>query len=82
MKKLLLFIFLITNSICSQQLEVTFTVVPSTFEEDELITITAAEFNPAVWGVSDVYLWAWSSANGVQEDAPIMENGQVLMKHK
>ena len=74
MKKLLLFIFLISNSIYSQQLEVTFTVVPSTFEEDEMITITASDFNPAVWGVSDVYLWAWSSVNGVQEDAP--NNGE------
>jgi len=70
MKKLLLLIFLISNSIWSQQLDVTFTVVPSNFEEDEMITITASDFSPAVWGVSDVYLWAWSTANGLEDNAP------------
>jgi len=70
MRKILLFILLISNSLFAQQLEVTFDVTPETFEEDEMITITASEFSPAVWGVSDVYLWAWSSVNGAEESAP------------
>ena len=36
-----------------------FTVTPTTFDEDEEITITVSGVNPSVWGVSDVYLWAW-----------------------
>ncbi len=70
MKKILLFFLLISNSFFAQQLEVTFDVSPETFEEDEMITITASEFSPAAWGVTDVYLWAWSSVNGVEESAP------------
>lgn len=70
MHRILLFILLLSTPIFSQQLEVTFEIDPETFTEDELITITASDFNPAVWGVSDVYLWAWSTASGVQQDAP------------
>ena len=70
MHKKLPFLLLISASVFSQQLDVTFDIDPEPFSEDQLITITASDFNPAVWGVSDVYLWAWSSANGVEADAP------------
>ena len=70
MQKLLLLIFFISSFSFAQQQEVTFSVVPAEFEEDETITITASDFNPGIWGVSEVYLWAWSTANGVQEDSP------------
>ena len=39
-----------------------------------MITITASDFSPGVWGVTDVYLWAWSTASGVEADAP--NNGE------
>lgn len=58
-KTILLFLFLSTI-IFSQEQTGTFTVSPSTFEENEEITITVSGVNPAIWGVSDVYLWAWS----------------------
>lgn len=73
MRRYLLFFILISNSLIGQQQEVTFTVSPEIFEEDETITITASDFDPSLWGVSEVYLWAWSSVNGVQQDAP--DNG-------
>ena len=70
MRKFLLFILLISTALFSQQQEVSFDVNPEVFEEDEMITITASDFDISLWGVSDVYLWAWASANGVQQDAP------------
>ena len=70
MHKILLFIFVFTTSLVAQQQTVTFDIDPSSFAEDEMITITASGFNPAVWGVTDVYLWAWSTASGVELDAP------------
>ena len=70
MKKLLLLIFFLTTSIFAQVQQVTFDVDPSSFEEDDMITITVSDINTALWGVSDIYLWAWSSANGIEQDAP------------
>ncbi len=59
MKKLLP-IFLFVSWFCiGQQQNVTFTVTPSTFNENDQITITVSNINPATWGVSSIYLWAW-----------------------
>ncbi len=74
MHKTLLTLLFIGTSIFAQQQTVTFDINPATFDEDEMITITASDFSPAVWGVSDVYLWAWSTASGVEQDAP--NNGE------
>jgi glycosidase len=74
MHKTLLILLFIGTSVIAQQQTVTFDISPATFAEDELITITASDFSPAVWGVSDVYLWAWSTASGVEQDAP--NNGE------
>ena len=74
MHKTLLTLLFIGTSIFAQQQTVTFDINPATFAEDEMITITASDFSPAVWGVSDVYLWAWSTASGVEQDAP--NNGE------
>ena len=56
----------------AQVQNVTFTIVPPTFNEDTPITITASNVNPSLWGVTDIYLWAWSSntAGANQMDAP------------
>ena len=73
MKRTLLFLsfFLaISFNLISQVQNVTFEVVPNPFQEDETITITASNVNPSLWGVTDIYLWAWSSAGGVEQDAP------------
>jgi 1,4-alpha-glucan branching enzyme len=72
MKKTLLIALIITWSfnLVSQVQNVTFEVSPDPFLEDEMITITASDVNPSAWGVTDIYLWAWSSAGGVEQDAP------------
>lgn len=41
----------------------TFSFSPSTFEEDENITLTVSGVNPQNWGVADIYLWAWYFKN-------------------
>ena len=74
MHKTLLILLFIGTSLFAQQQTVTFDISPATFEEEDMITITASGFNPSVWGVTDVYLWAWSTANGVERDAP--NNGE------
>ena len=74
MHKTLLILLFLGTSIFAQQQTVTFDISPATFDEDEMITITASDFSPGVWGVTDVYLWAWSTASGVEEDAP--NNGE------
>ncbi|MET2985845.1 alpha-amylase family glycosyl hydrolase [Aureibaculum conchae] len=72
MKKKLLVLFLFTSVFTfAQQQTVTFTVAPTPFEETDQITITVTDLDPqAAWGVTDVYLWAWSTAGGSQMDAP------------
>jgi len=61
MTKKLLIIFLIISSISfAQQQNVTFEVDPTSFNEDDEITITVSNVNPSSWGVTDIYLWAWS----------------------
>ena len=72
MKKTLLFslFFTLSLNLFSQVQNVSFEVSPDPFQEDEMITITASDVNPSAWGVTDIYLWAWSSAAGVEQDAP------------
>ncbi|WP_442266547.1 alpha-amylase family glycosyl hydrolase [Tenacibaculum sp. ZS6-P6] len=61
MKKIVLFLILCIHvSLFAQQQNVTFSASPTTFNEDEEITITVTNVNPATWGVTDIYLWAWS----------------------
>ncbi len=60
MKKVILLGFLfLTGFSYAQQQEGTFTINPSAFNEDDEITITISGIDPAQWGVTDVYLWAW-----------------------
>ncbi len=60
MKKLLFILSFITSLGYCQQQNVTFSVSPETFNEDDQITITVSNINLTTWGVSDIYLWAWS----------------------
>ncbi|NER14646.1 T9SS type A sorting domain-containing protein [Leptobacterium flavescens] len=60
MKKILLFaVFLASSLGFSQVQNVTFSIDPSAFNENEEITITVSNVNPSAWGVNDIYLWAW-----------------------
>ncbi|MFD0991893.1 alpha-amylase family glycosyl hydrolase [Tenacibaculum geojense] len=62
MKKIILLIvsLICSNILFAQQQNATFEVNPSTFNEDDEITITVSNINPSTWGVTDLYLWAWS----------------------
>ena len=60
MKKTVLLLLIICNYSFSQQQNATFTISPSSFNEDDSITITVSNIDPSLWGVSDIYLWAWS----------------------
>ena len=61
MKKITYLIFLCTYIGFTQvQNDVVFSVSPDPFEKDDSITITVSNINPSIWGVSDIYLWAWS----------------------
>ena len=66
------FIFIIILNFCYSQVQTgNFSVNPSSFYEDESVTITVSGIDPSIWGVSDVYLWAWYYKNGVQQgDSP------------
>ncbi|NNK40631.1 MAG: alpha-amylase, partial [Winogradskyella sp.] len=61
MKYLLHTIFLLLglNVFSQTQDTATWTVNPPAFDEDEEITITVSGVVPSLWGVSDIYLWAW-----------------------
>lgn len=61
MKKIFsVLIFFISTFVIAQQQNVTFDVSPAAFNEDEEITITVSNVNLTTWGVTDIYLWAWS----------------------
>lgn len=65
MKKLVLLFFVLTNLYSFAQVQdVTYTISPSTFEEDDSITITVdgTTLNESAWGVTNnaIYIWAWS----------------------
>ena len=76
MKRLLLFSFFITTLTIAQQQTVTYAVNPSTFNEDQQITITfnGNSINESTWGITDhsLYIWAWSlDLNGLNSlDCP------------
>ena len=72
MHKTLLFLLFIGTALTAQVQNVTFEVSPAIFQEDDEITITVSNVNPAAWGVTDIYLWAWSSDLNFtnEQDAP------------
>ena len=72
MKKFFFYILVFCFNYCYCQVQTgTFSVNPSSFYEDETITVTVSGIDPTIWGVSDVYLWAWYYKNGVQQgDSP------------
>lgn len=76
MKKKLLLLFLFSSLGFSQQQNVTYSISPATFNENDQITITfnGSSINESTWGVSNnaLYLWAWSlDLNGLNsQDCP------------
>jgi len=72
MKKFFFYILVFCFNYCYCQVQTgTFSVNPSSFYEDETITVTVSGIDPTIWGVSDIYLWAWYYKNGIQQgDSP------------
>ncbi len=54
---LILFLGIFTNY--AQQQNATFIITPDSFEEGDQITITVSGVDTSIWGVNDIYLWAW-----------------------
>ena len=55
------FLFLMGFSIFvfAQKIDVTYSVSPASFDENEQITITFTNINETSWGTQDLYLWSW-----------------------
>ena len=74
MKKITYLFTFFISFVFSQQQNVTYSVAPSSFEENQSITITinGNSINEATWGVTGnaLYLWAWSFDTN---DANIMD---------
>lgn len=65
MKKIILLYFtLFTVGLFAQQQTITYTVAPTSFEENQSVTLTfnGSSINESTWGVTGnaLYLWAWS----------------------
>ena len=56
------------------QISINYQVSPSSFDEDEQITLTFPDIDSSTWGVSSthaLYLWAWSfDTDGISKDCP------------
>ena len=83
-KSLVYIIFGIFFVAHSQQQNATFSVTPTSFDENENITINISGIDASEWGVEDLYLWAWYFKNGVSAgDSPnngTWENSQEEQK--
>lgn len=79
MKKITLLFLLITSYAWSQQQTVTYSVTPTTFEENQSVTLTfnGSSINEATWGVTGnaLYIWAWSFDLNDQNNANCPTNG-------
>ncbi|WP_296142492.1 alpha-amylase family glycosyl hydrolase [uncultured Flavobacterium sp.] len=75
MKKITLLLLLISSFGWAQLQNVTSSVSPATFEENQSITLTfnGSSINEATWGVTGnaLYLWSWSlNSSNVSQDCP------------
>ena len=63
-KKILFFVFALPLFVVAQQQNITYSVTPSVFEENESITITVNgnSLDESLWGVTnnELYIWSWS----------------------
>ena len=71
-------IVLALASICAlgQVQNATLSTSPETFNEDESVTLIFSGINTSLWGVNDLYLWAWFFKNGVESGGPNVGNGE------
>ncbi|WP_452225089.1 alpha-amylase family glycosyl hydrolase [Lacinutrix chionoecetis] len=78
-KKITYLFLLITVGVFAQQQNITYSITPTTFEEDELITITVdgSSINESTWNITDnsLYIWAWSFDLNLQNIQDCPTNG-------
>ncbi len=64
MKKIIQFFLLVPMFLFAQQQTVTYSITPTTFEENQSITVTinGSSVNEATWGITNnaLYMWSWS----------------------
>ena len=80
MKKNIIYLFLLLAiSVYAQQQNITYSVSPTIFEEDETITITVdgTSVNESTWSITDnsLYIWAWSFDLNLQNIQDCPTNG-------
>lgn len=79
MKKITLLFLLCGLLGFSQQQTITYTITPTTFQENTPITITinGSSINEATWGITNnsIYLWAWSLDTNFENSQDCPTNG-------
>ncbi len=77
MKKIIFLLFLVlgANITLAQQQNATFTITPNPFDENDEITITVSGVDTSIWGVNDLYLWAWYFPQGSNNGSNAPTNG-------
>lgn len=61
MKKILLLTLVLLTSVAlkAQVQNANFSISPAAFDPSDEITITVSDVDPALWGETDIYIWAW-----------------------
>ena len=57
---------LASTCVLGQVQNATLTTSPETFNEDESVTLIFSGINTSLWGVNNLYLWAWYFKNGIE----------------
>ncbi len=57
---ILIILIAVSGNARAQVQEADFTIAPAVFGPDDTITVTVSGIETNQWGVTDVYLWAWS----------------------
>ena len=55
---------------------------PETFNEDESVTLTFSGINTSLWGVNDLYLWAWYFKNEIETVVLMLVMGMGVIQTK
>ena len=77
-KNLYLFTVALLSAFALGQVQnATLSTTPEAFNEDESVTLTFSGLDPAQWGVTDLYVWAWYFKNNssTSSGGPAVTNG-------
>ena len=79
MKKYFFFILFISFNFLTSQIQdnVSWSVDPNPFNEDEQIEVKVSGIDISEWGVDDIYLWTWYfDSNDVEVNSNVNWNGE------